>query len=64
MSGPYCESCKHYQPNYLGDQEFGECADITKIIFDRSGNRMNERPDVHIRYTCANHTLAKDENKS
>ncbi len=57
MSGPYCESCKHFEPLVLGnpDPEFGECGDRTKIIYDRNGNRVTEPPEVHIRYTCSNH---------
>lgn len=33
----------------------GECGDPSKIIYSRYGNRMNEPPKVHLRYTCSNH---------
>ena len=60
MSGPYCESCKFLEHVASSDPEFGECSDPSKIIHDRNGNRVNDPPAVHFRYTCSNHA-AKPE---
>ncbi len=60
MSGPYCESCKYFFRPILGqsDAERGECEDRSKIIYDRNGNRVNECPEVHFKYTCSNHAIS------
>jgi hypothetical protein len=58
MSGPYCESCQYFRGSLpLADPEIGECHDFSKRIYDRNGNRVNEIPEVHLRYTCSNHRL-------
>jgi len=55
MSGPYCETCAHYRQMPLTDANFGECTDRAKVIYDRNGNRVNEPPEVHKKYTCSEH---------
>jgi hypothetical protein len=61
MSGPYCESCKNFVRAAIGsERDYGECADGAKIIYDRNGNRVNEPPSVHEKYTCSRHTPKVD----
>lgn len=60
MSGPYCETCKHYFQPPLSHPDRGECDDRAKVIYDRNGNRVNGAPEVHGKYTCCNHTLKSD----
>lgn len=63
MSGPYCETCKHFYQPALSDREMGECCDSAKIIYDRNGNRIDDRPTVHIKYTCSNHATRQDNER-
>ena len=58
MSGPYCETCKHFLKSSLLPPNYGYCEDSAKIIWDRNGNRVNEQPDVHQKYTCTQHKIA------
>ena len=56
MSGPYCETCKHFYQPALTDPDMGECEDRAKVIYDRNGNRVDDHPSVHKKYTCSQHS--------
>lgn len=53
MSGPYCESCKYFNPQPFSG---GECSDPAKIMFYGKGDAVNGAPDVMPDWTCRNWT--------
>ena len=54
MSGPYCESCVHYQTYPIAKGQ-GECTDPAKAIMGATGERVNLPFDVSYIYSCINH---------
>ena len=61
MSGPYCKTCKYFMTQPLTPKYMGLCYDPQKRIYDRSGNTINSKPDVHEKFECDN-WRQKDEN--
>ena len=55
MSGPYCESCKYFYSSPFSGSK-GECTDPSKLIYVKSGDRINEPPEVNIKNECSNWT--------
>lgn len=57
MSGPYCESCKHFRPTMIGRDDAGECSDPAKRIYFGSGMEVNCAPDIDFPkdMTCNQH---------
>lgn len=54
MSGPFCNTCKHFQKHNFGNKS-GDCHDPSKVIYDSSGNRANNEPTVWPKSSCDNH---------
>ncbi|KKN12011.1 hypothetical protein LCGC14_1020790 [marine sediment metagenome] len=61
MSGPTCETCGHFHPMPLSDDQSGECHDPFKIIYYKYGDRANSEPVVNNNLTCSNYTVLKQD---
>lgn len=62
MSGPYCETCRHFYRPALTPPEQGECRDPSKIIYSQAGNPVNSAPETWARFTCDNHESREGRN--
>lgn len=62
MSGPYCESCKHYSPFAIVENR-GECTDPTKPLF-LSGMQVTAAPEVNSKQYCNGHQYDSKREKS
>lgn len=56
MAGPFCETCDYYRPMPFGSCQHGECNDPDKIIYTRTGRRVNTAPEVRPDWECSNHS--------
>ena len=53
MSGPYCETCKHFYLPPLSNGN-GECQDPSKVIKAYGGQSLNDPPEVSGMCSCDN----------
>jgi len=65
MSGPYCNTCKHYDRYVLfASNDKGECTDQSKTIYSKHGEPVSGYTEVYGSYYCSSHEAdsSMDEN--